>query len=177
MSSSLEQQLSYIVPAISITFLFVITSINVYFKIRRVFPATVNCWFCNVNSKVPYVNSNCWTCSSCEQYNGFTTVSSATSMCNTSITHFRQFHTRRLQDGDYNCDIPSQRSSKFNKTPNAAVRSLNGSLDGTSRIPSTPPSNGLCHPCNRNQELKMQQLASFEPENDAYFDEEVDDFR
>lgn len=54
---------------------------------------------------------------------------------------------------------------------------MNGSIDGVSRIPSTPVSNGLCQPCNRNQELMVQQLASFEPENETYFDEEVDDFR
>lgn len=65
----------------------------------------------------------------------------------------------------------------MNNAPNRGVGSLNGSMDGASRIPSTPPTNGLCQPCNRNQELKMQQLATFEPENEAYFDEEVEDFR
>lgn len=77
------------------------------------------------------------------------------------------------KDGDYNCDIPSQRSSKLNKIKkNSSGFSLNGSITST-----VPPTNGLCDPCNRNQELKMQQLASFEPENDAYFNDEVQDFR
>lgn len=81
MSSTFVQQLSYIVPAISITFLLVITSINVYLKIRRNFPATVNCWFCNVNTKVPYVDANSWTCPACEQYNGFTAVRCSATQC------------------------------------------------------------------------------------------------
>lgn len=100
MHNSILQQLSYIVPALSISFLIAITSINFYLKIRyilcfflsrkclnlliflfilnlfcrRKFPITVNCWFCNENTKVPYTQSNSWTCPSCEQYNGFTAV-------------------------------------------------------------------------------------------------------
>lgn len=84
------------------------------------------------------------------------------------------------KDGDYNCDIPSQRSSKLNKPIYSnGPKSFNGSVCGNSSIHSltTAPTNGLCLPCNRNQELKMQQLASFEPTNEAYFDEEVEDFR
>lgn len=50
---------------------------------------------------------------------------------------------------------------------------MNGSMSG--RL--TPPQNGLCDPCNRNQELKVQQLASFEPENENYFDEEIQEYR
>lgn len=41
---------------------------------RRRFPATVNCWFCNENTKIPYDDLNKWTCKKCEQYNGFTEV-------------------------------------------------------------------------------------------------------
>lgn len=56
---------------------------------------------------------------------------------------------------------------------------MNGSVCGNTSVHSlaSAPANGLCLPCNRNQELKMQQLASFEPTNEAYFDEEVEDFR
>nr|XP_042708836.1 transmembrane protein 201 isoform X4 [Chrysemys picta bellii] len=32
---------------------------------------TVNCWFCNQDTVVPYGNRNCWDCPYCEQYNGF----------------------------------------------------------------------------------------------------------
>lgn len=78
-----------------------------------------------------------------------------------------------IQNGDYNCDIPAQRNAKLNKWKvNSTTSSLNGSISGR-----TIAKNGLCHPCNRNQELKMQQLASFEPENEAYFDEEVEEYR
>lgn len=50
---------------------------------------------------------------------------------------------------------------------------MNGSII-SGRLASV---NGLCEPCNRNQELKVQQLASFEPENEAYFDEEIEEYR
>lgn len=50
---------------------------------------------------------------------------------------------------------------------------MNGSIISCRNIPT----NGLCPPCNRNQELKVQQLASFEPQNDAYFDEEIEEYR
>lgn len=73
-----------------------------------------------------------------------------------------------LKDGDYNCDIPAQRSAKLNKWKTSSFSSIGGRLT---------PTNGLCEPCNRNQELKVQQLASFEPENEAYFDEEIEDYR
>ncbi|XP_031626519.1 uncharacterized protein LOC116342869 [Contarinia nasturtii] len=144
------EHLSYIVPAISIGFLFIITSINIYFKIRRRFPVTVNCWFCNEDSRVPYDDLNKFTCPKCEQYNGF------------------------AEDGDYNCDIPAQRSAKLNKWKTSSFSSINGGSIINGRL---MPYNGLCEPCNRNQELKVQQLASFEPENEAYFDEEVEDYR
>lgn len=49
---------------------------------------------------------------------------------------------------------------------------MNGSISGR-----LTPTNGLCEPCNRNQELKVQQMASFEPENEAYFDEEIQEYR
>lgn len=35
---------------------------------------TVNCWFCNQDTVVPYGNRNCWDCPNCEQYNGFQEV-------------------------------------------------------------------------------------------------------
>lgn len=41
---------------------------------RRRFPAVVNCWFCNENTKISYDDLNQWTCSKCEQYNGFSEV-------------------------------------------------------------------------------------------------------
>lgn len=53
---------------------------------------------------------------------------------------------------------------------------MNGSIGG-SISGRLIPVNGLCEPCNRNQELKVQQLASFEPENEGDFDEEIEDYR
>uniref|UniRef100_A0A670YIJ3 Transmembrane protein 201 n=1 Tax=Pseudonaja textilis TaxID=8673 RepID=A0A670YIJ3_PSETE len=38
---------------------------------------TVNCWFCNQDTVVPYGNRNCWDCPNCEQYNGFEEVGPA----------------------------------------------------------------------------------------------------
>lgn len=50
---------------------------------------------------------------------------------------------------------------------------MNGSIISSRE----PLANGLCQPCNRNQELKVQQLASFEPQNEADFDEEIKEYR
>lgn len=81
-----------------------------------------------------------------------------------------------FKDGNYNCDIPAQRSTKLNKWKTSSISSLNGSINGSMGGRLTP-ANGICQPCNRNQELKVQQLASFEPENEAYFDEEIEEYR
>lgn len=61
-----------------------------FYNFRKRFPITVNCWFCNFNTKVPYNNQNSFSCPACKQYNGFTT------------------------DGEYNRDIPEQHYSKLN---------------------------------------------------------------
>lgn len=79
-----------------------------------------------------------------------------------------------FKDGDYNCDIPAQRCLKLNKWKNGYVSS---SMNASIISGRSTAVNGLCEPCNRNQELKVQQLASFVPENEAYFDEEVCEFR
>lgn len=63
---------------------------NPSYHFRKRFPITVNCWFCNSNTKVPYKNQNSFSCPVCKQYNGFTT------------------------DGEYNRDIPEQHYSKLN---------------------------------------------------------------
>lgn len=76
------------------------------------------------------------------------------------------------QDGDYNCDIPAQRSIQLNKRWKTGVNDGNSSYTAT-----TPPRNGLCDTCNRNQEIKMQQLASFEPNVKENFDIEIEHFR
>ncbi|KAI9581904.1 uncharacterized protein LOC119637462 [Glossina fuscipes] len=73
-----------IIPVVAIGFVCFLVCYKVYIKIRSCFHITVNCWFCNQNTKVPYLESNSWTCPSCEQYNGFN------------------------KDGDYNKEIYEQ---------------------------------------------------------------------
>ncbi|KAJ6638925.1 Transmembrane protein [Pseudolycoriella hygida] len=146
--SDLVERISFIVPLISISFVLIITSINLYIKIRQHFPIKVNCWFCNSNAKVPYNEFNSWTCRSCDQYNGFD------------------------KDGDYNCDIPAQRSMKLNKRWKTSASDEHSSYGATT---TRAARNGLCPTCNRNQEIKMQQLASFEPQEN--FDDEIEHFR
>lgn len=40
--------------------------------------------------------------------------------------------------------------------------------------PTTTTQNGLCAPCNLNQELKVQQLAAFEPQHPGRYDREIE---
>lgn len=42
---------------------------------------------------------------------------------------------------------------------------------------STPATNGLCHLCNNNQQLKIFQLANFIPFNEANYDAEIEHFQ
>nr|AON96560.1 hypothetical protein [Bicyclus anynana] len=41
-------------------------------NLRSFLPWRVNCWFCNSNVWVKFTERNSWTCSECDQYNGFT---------------------------------------------------------------------------------------------------------
>ncbi|XP_034242818.1 uncharacterized protein LOC117646157 [Thrips palmi] len=70
-------------------------------------------------------------------------------------------------DGDYNREIPAQYDS-----------SLNGRLSFCFKPQpyNKSPQNGFCQDCNRNQELKVAQLASFQPINPDNFDQEIDNF-
>lgn len=57
---------------------------------------------------------------------------------------------------------------------------LNASKNGgfCQRIETRQPHvNGLCEPCNRNQEMKVIQLANFKPRVEAKYDEEIEDYR
>ncbi|XP_050539549.1 uncharacterized protein LOC126904505 isoform X2 [Daktulosphaira vitifoliae] len=59
---------------ISTTLLPIITIIFIYYiytYVRKFYPITVNCWFCNSNFSVPYENKSEFTCSQCGQFNGF----------------------------------------------------------------------------------------------------------
>ncbi|XP_053659792.1 uncharacterized protein LOC128708836 [Anopheles marshallii] len=149
-----------IVPLVIICFVSAVTCVNLYLNIRRRFPAKVNCWFCNHDTSVPYDQSNSFVCPACKQYNGFTA------------------------DGDYNREIPEQYQQRLNnyyyhhpsnvtdddKWDSSTIRSS----IGNGRFLSN---NGLCFGCNRNQELKIHQLASFVPEDEDNYDVEVDEYR
>lgn len=70
------------------------------------------------------------------------------------------------KDGDYNKELKAQYSPKLNQTP-------------VTRSPDAELSNGytLCEICNRNQELKVQQLASFVASSEEDYDDEITDYR
>jgi hypothetical protein len=126
--------------------------------IRPMFPATVECWFCNRKNKVEYrkkvifcspnlhcdqlamdgLFQNSFFCvfTECGQYNGFD------------------------KDGDYNW-----------QDPNKSVG------EGDVCAVSSGQYNGLCQNCNLNQTLKMRQFAQFEPVNADREDEEMDRYR
>uniref|UniRef100_A0A182PRJ1 Ima1 N-terminal domain-containing protein n=1 Tax=Anopheles epiroticus TaxID=199890 RepID=A0A182PRJ1_9DIPT len=149
-----------IVPLAVICFVSVVTFVNLYLNVRRRFPAKVNCWFCNHDTQVPYDQFNSFVCPACKQYNGFTS------------------------DGGYNREIPEQYQQRLNnyhyhhpsnvtdddKWDSSTVRSLAGS----GRLHT---GNGLCFGCNRNQELKIHQLASFVPECEDNYEAEVEEYR
>lgn len=99
-------------------------------------PVTVNCHFCNSDTKVPQEQMNSFTCPGCGQYNGFTA------------------------DGDYNRPLDQSASSCGFK------RYTRGSPPSGRRGTNSPPTNGLCRSCNLNQELKVSQLASCGSEGD-----------
>ena len=78
-----------------------------------------------------------------------------------------------FQDGGYNKAIPAQHDELLNHP----VQAVSNKVIGQKLSPTEPNGNGLCRKCNLNQELKVQQLASFTPVNPADYDEEVDRFR
>lgn len=94
----------------------------------------MNCWFCNVNTKIWRSESDWWKCKSCNQYNGFS------------------------KDGDYNYDIPEQRKKSLNKqnfkSYFSSVKSQ--SSDVINRT------NGLCTKCNNNEQKKLNEMQSID---------------
>ncbi|XP_057326761.1 uncharacterized protein LOC130668469 [Microplitis mediator] len=70
--------------ALTIAFLVVIQ------RLKQRWPKKLNCWFCNVNSKISRTKTDWWKCPNCHQHNGFS------------------------KDGDYKYDIPEQRSKSLN---------------------------------------------------------------
>ncbi|KAH8380796.1 hypothetical protein KR009_000056 [Drosophila setifemur] len=124
---------------------------------RSRFNARVNCWFCNADARVPFLERNSWTCAQCEQYNGFT------------------------KDGDYNRDMTAQRDCSTHSSQRGSLgssicaNSYYADLLATS--PSTTQANGLCDPCNEAQRMKVEKLSQFEPKIESRFDRELKVYR
>ncbi|XP_075237228.1 uncharacterized protein LOC142333688 [Lycorma delicatula] len=59
-------------PILAACSVILVIIIKIFFKIRELLPCSVNCWFCNKNTKVAYHDFNSWICPHCDQYNGFT---------------------------------------------------------------------------------------------------------
>ncbi|KAH6933993.1 hypothetical protein HPB50_019382 [Hyalomma asiaticum] len=108
----------------------------------------VNCWFCGVQTVVPYGNINCWDCPSCEQYNGF------------------------KSDGDYNKPIPAQ----FDEALNFATAS-SCQADSSPAALKLKPDNQLCSICNYHQVIKLRLLTNFTPTEESRFETEVEQYR
>ncbi|KAJ8016607.1 hypothetical protein DPEC_G00008990 [Dallia pectoralis] len=116
---------------------------------RKPSHVNVNCWFCNLDSVVPYGNRNCWDCPNCEQYNGF------------------------QENGDYNKPIPAQFSEHLNHCVSASLP-----LPETPRtLQWVNCQMLLCKKCNNNQTIKIKQLASFIPREDENYDDEIEVYK
>ncbi|KAM7030594.1 transmembrane protein 201 [Acridotheres tristis] len=110
---------------------------------------TVNCWFCNQDTVVPYGNRNCWDCPNCEQYNGF------------------------QENGDYNKPIPAQYMEHLNHVVSGSPTFCDPAKPQqwvSSQIL-------LCKKCNNHQTMKIKQLASFSPREEGRYDEEIEVYR
>lgn len=119
-----------------------------YKRIRPLFSAKVNCWFCGAQTVVPYGNINCWDCPSCDQYNGF------------------------KEDGDYNKPIPAQFDEALNFTMTTSCQA--DSLP----TPLRPKFDSrLCSVCNYHQVIKVRLLANFTPTEESQFETEVEQYR
>ncbi|XP_042335040.1 transmembrane protein 201 isoform X2 [Sceloporus undulatus] len=110
---------------------------------------TVNCWFCNQDTLVPYGNRNCWDCPNCEQYNGF------------------------QENGDYNKPIPAQYMEHLNHV----VSGAGAFYDPTKPQQWVSSQVLLCRKCNNHQTLKIKQLASFTPREEGKYDEEIEVYK
>lgn len=71
-------------------------------------------------------------------------------------------------DGDYNKEISEQHYSRLNSANNVYCQRSELRLQSI---------NGICEGCNRNQEMKIIQLANFKPRCEATYDEEIEEYR
>ncbi|XP_055471122.1 transmembrane protein 201 [Psammomys obesus] len=109
----------------------------------------VNCWFCNMDTLVPYGNRNCWDCPHCEQYNGF------------------------QENGDYNKPIPAQYMEHLNHV----VSSVSNPPDPAQPQQWVSSQVLLCRRCSHHQTTKIKQLAAFTPREEGRYDEEIEVYR
>ncbi|KAE8739985.1 hypothetical protein FOCC_FOCC014501 [Frankliniella occidentalis] len=105
-----------------------------------------------------HLKVNCWFC-------GLNNVILQKCRDGWMCKHCEQYNGFK-SDGDYNRDIPAQWESSHH----------GGVTFCTSPKPYSKPSNGLCEDCNKNQEMKVAQLASFQPINPNNFDQEIENF-
>lgn len=116
-------------------------------------------FFLSVRKRFP-VRVNCWFCNT----NSKVPYNDSNSWVCVNCTQYNGF----TEDGDYNREIPAQYQSRLNPHAN---------ITDDDKISYTAPYNGLCFGCNRNQELKIHQLASFVPEVEENFEEEVEEYQ
>lgn len=118
------------------------------------FKTNVNCWFCNQDAKVPYLEANSWYCPSCEQYNGFS------------------------KDGDYNRVISEQfENSRLPNVAGSFRPSGHNSRNSSNNSSRFSGQNGLCESCNEMQRIKIERLAQFQPKFEWRFDTELKQFK
>lgn len=101
-----------------------------------------------MDTVVPYLDANKWTCPSCQQYNGFN------------------------KDGDYNKEIFEQLDLSQTSKQFCATNVTDNYAPGI-----TQSSNGFCDNCNEAQRVKIEKLAKFEPKNEKRFDEEFNNYK
>nr|CAD7257977.1 unnamed protein product [Timema shepardi] len=104
---------------------------------------------------------NCWYC------NENTTVPYENVNC-FECPHCDQYNGFS-DDGGYNKDIPAQHDELLNHPINAANQ--------TKSLGQISSSKSLCHYCNINQELKIQQLAGFVASRPSKYDQEIEQYR
>nr|CAD7202183.1 unnamed protein product [Timema douglasi] len=104
---------------------------------------------------------NCWYC------NENTTVPYENVNC-FECPHCDQYNGFS-NDGGYNKDIPAQHDELLNHPINTANQ--------TKSLGQISSSKSLCHYCNINQELKIQQLAGFVASRPSKYDQEIEQYR
>lgn|SRR6218665_1736090 len=82
-----------------------------FFVCRRRYPASVSCWFCGEKSEIPRDQINSWDCPYCEQYNGFTEVSTGWSDDKLMWLHVTIFLFERNQSQGISCLLHHSQSS------------------------------------------------------------------